>query len=97
MSKIIGQTANRHSPWAAEIAMHLVASKNDTAQMYVAKRKLEKELKEQKDPRMFGNGDIFEKYIYANPKDRNFYERHINGENPKAGWVNTTDFEKTDN
>jgi arylsulfatase A-like enzyme len=60
------------------------------------KNQLEKELKEQEDPRMFGNGEIFEKYIYANQKDRNFYERHVNGENPKAGWANTTDFEKTD-
>jgi arylsulfatase A-like enzyme len=61
------------------------------------KNQLEKELKEQKDPRMFGNGEIFESYLYANEKDRNFYQRHMNGENPKAGWVNKTDFEKTDN
>ncbi len=50
-------------------------------------------LKEQKDPRMFGNGNVFDKYLYSNKADRNFYERQMNGENPKAGWVNKTDFE----
>ena len=61
------------------------------------KKQLEQELKEQGDPRMFGEGAIFDTYLYANKKDRNFYERHVNGEHPKAGWVNKTDFEKTDN
>lgn len=52
-----------------------------------------KELKEQKDPRMFGNGNVFDEYLYSNKAARNFYERQMNGENPKAGWVNKTDFE----
>lgn len=60
-------------------------------------KQLEKELKEQGDPRMFGQGAIFESYQYANKKDRGFYERHLKGENIKAGWVNETDFEETDN
>lgn len=55
--------------------------------------KLIKELKKQKDPRMFGNGNIFDEYLYSNEADRNFYKRQMNGENPKAGWVNKTDFE----
>ena len=55
-----------------------------------------KELKEQQDPRMFGNGNIFDEYLYSNKADRNFYERQINGENPKAGWVNKTDFESVE-
>lgn len=56
-------------------------------------RQLIKELKEQKDPRMYGNGNVFDEYLYSNKVDRNFYERQMNGENPKAGWVNATDFE----
>ncbi|EAR01930.1 sulfatase [Maribacter sp. HTCC2170] len=52
-----------------------------------------KALKKQKDPRMFGNGRVFDEYMYANKTDREFYERQMNGENPKAGWVNKTDFE----
>jgi len=58
--------------------------------------KLIKELIKQKDPRMFGNGKIFDEYLYSNEADRNFYMRQMNGENPKAGWVNKTDFEPED-
>jgi N-sulfoglucosamine sulfohydrolase len=52
------------------------------------------ELKQQNDPRMFGQGRIFDEYIYADDKTRGFYERYMNGEQPKAGWVNPGDFEK---
>lgn len=60
------------------------------------KAKLFTELKSQGDPRMFGQGDVFDHYLYANPKQRDFYRRYMNGElTPKAaGWVNPTDFEK---
>jgi len=51
------------------------------------------ELKEQKDPRMFGNGNVFEEYLYSNKRDRDFYERYMNGEETRAGWVSKTDFE----
>jgi arylsulfatase A-like enzyme len=37
---------------------------------------MEDELKEQKDPRMFGNGHIFDEYEYSN-SDRNYYDRFI--------------------
>ncbi len=65
---------------------------------YAEKRKiLEKELveklAEQSDPRISGNGDIFDSYLYANEIDRNFYERFSTGEEVHAGWVNETDFE----
>jgi N-sulfoglucosamine sulfohydrolase len=55
---------------------------------------MERELKAQGDPRMFGKGHIFDQYQYANPEGRNFYERFMRGEKPKAGWVNESDFEK---
>ncbi len=42
---------------------------------------------------MFGNGNVFDEYLYSNKADRNFYKRQMNGENPKAGWVKKTDFE----
>ncbi len=51
------------------------------------------ELKEQKDPRMFGNGNVFDEYLYANKGGRNFYKRYMNGEPTRAGWVSKTDFE----
>ena len=44
---------------------------------------------------MLGNGDVFDKYIYAEEETRNFYERYMKGEISKsaAGWVDSTDFE----
>ena len=47
----------------------------------------------QQDPRMSGNGDIFDRYEYANPRFRDFYNRYINqGEKIKASWVDPSDF-----
>ena len=58
------------------------------------KKQLFAELKQQGDPRMFGRGDIFDKYEYVNPNDTRFYERYMAGEKVNAGWVNKSDFEK---
>ncbi len=55
---------------------------------------MEQELKMQQDPRMFGNGNVFDNYPYGEPRVRNFYERFMKGEQVKAGWVNESDFEK---
>ena len=56
------------------------------------KKLLISELKKQNDPRMFGKGDVFDNYV----PDRgvNFYEKYMNGEDVKHGWINTSDFEK---
>jgi hypothetical protein len=64
------------------------------AQKAGLKAQMERELKAQGDPRMFGKGYIFDQYQYANPEQRNFYERFMRGEKLKAGWVNESDFEK---
>jgi arylsulfatase A-like enzyme len=58
------------------------------------KQQTEREPRAQGDPRMFGKGDIFDRYVYANPEQRNFYERFMRGEKVKAGWVNDSDFER---
>ncbi|MEX2594546.1 MAG: sulfatase [Anditalea sp.] len=58
------------------------------------KESLFAELREQQDPRMFGKGHIFDEYEYAGAASKNFYDRYMNGEEMKAGWVNETDFEK---
>jgi arylsulfatase A-like enzyme len=55
---------------------------------------MRRELDNQGDPRMFGRGEVFDKYPYADESGRNFYERYMRGERMKAGWVNPTDFEK---
>lgn len=53
---------------------------------------LESELKKQNDPRMFGNGAVFDNY--TPDRNVNFYERYMRGEKVKSGWINDTDFEK---
>ncbi len=58
-------------------------------------RQLYDELKQQADPRMSGNGGVFEAEPYANAKQRGFYERFMGGEKIETDWVNETDFEKT--
>jgi N-sulfoglucosamine sulfohydrolase len=57
-------------------------------------RAMTDKLKAQGDPRMFGRGEIFDRYPIAIVDSRNFYERFNRGENPRAGWVNPGDFEK---
>lgn len=49
-------------------------------------------LEEQQDPRILGNGDVFDQYPYAGIV-RDFYNRYMGGENVKAGWVSVTDFD----
>ena len=52
------------------------------------------ELKAQGDPRMFGQGEVFDRYPYSSPGTRNFYNRLIAGERIRAGWADEDDFEK---
>ena len=60
------------------------------------KNRMESMLKEQKDPRMFGKGDIFNSYGYSNEQGWNYYERFMDGEFTieSTGWVNPGDQEK---
>ena len=53
------------------------------------------ELKNQNDPRVLGNGDIFDNYGFDNPANWNFYERYMNGEikTYQTGWVDPGDYE----
>ena len=57
---------------------------------------LETELTRQNDPRILGNGDVFDRYIYAEERTRDFYNRFMKGELSKvsAGWADSTDFEE---
>lgn len=56
---------------------------------------LMEDLKQQQDPRIFGQGDVFDNYVYSNEKHRNFYNRYTAGKAPQSniGWVNADDFE----
>lgn len=57
------------------------------------KARMEAGLKQQKDPRVLGNGGIFETYEYMDPRTKGFHKRFTSGEKMKAGWVNPSDFE----
>lgn len=52
------------------------------------------ELKAQGDPRMTGDGAIFDRYPHSSPEHVNFYDRYLRGAALKANWVNLGDFEK---
>lgn len=71
---------------------NLAADKNFTTVKNNLKNLMVQKLKEQKDPRMFGNGDVFDKYEYAGDV-KNFYNRFMSGEKLNAGWVSKTDFD----
>jgi N-sulfoglucosamine sulfohydrolase len=60
------------------------------------KARMEKMLKEQEDPRMFGNGDIFNSYGYSEDRGWNYYERFMEGEFTieTTRWVNPGDQEQ---
>ena len=45
------------------------------------------------DPRILGNGDIFDQYEYSGAV-KNYYNRFMGGEKVDAGWVNSSDFEE---
>lgn len=62
-------------------------------QIELLRTQLENELRLQNDPRMLGNGKVFDEYRPTN--GAGFYERFQRGEKPSAGWVNKSDFETT--
>lgn len=53
---------------------------------------MKRRLMEQKDPRILGNGDIFDQYQYSGSA-KDYYNRYIRGEKVKAGWINESDYD----
>jgi N-sulfoglucosamine sulfohydrolase len=51
------------------------------------------QLESQHDPRMFGEGAIFDLYRHGRDYTRNYYNRYMQGEQIEARWINETDFE----
>jgi len=51
------------------------------------------QLMAQGDPRMTGNAQVFDTYLYSAESSRDFYNRYMAGEKMNAGWVNDSDFE----
>lgn len=61
--------------------------------MHGLKARLFAALTAQGDPRMAGKGAAFDTYPYSRDSVRNFHERFMRGERPRAGWVHESDFE----
>jgi N-sulfoglucosamine sulfohydrolase len=53
--------------------------------------RMETELKDQGDPRMLGQGKVFDEYKATN--GAGFYDMFRAGQKPKAGWIDPTDIE----
>jgi hypothetical protein len=64
------------------------------------RRRMESELLKQDDPRMRGEGDVFERYPFSHPWLSDYYERymrrHETGECMEPGWIEPTDIEPPD-
>lgn len=58
--------------------------------------RLFEQLKIQKDPRLMGNGDVFDKYPIF-PKQQGFYEKYMDGQEMNSAWVNKSDFRPEQN
>ena len=72
-----------------------LAGKDMTRQLQTALLdQLFSELREQQDPRVLGNGKIFDEYPHANEKMRGYYEKQMQGQKIPADWVNESDFQK---
>ena len=75
-------------------AVNLAGLPQYAEQKAALEAQLRRELEAQADPRMAGEGHVFDEYIYADERTRDFYRRYMRGEAIQAGWVNETDFEE---
>ena len=71
---------------------NLASQSSQSERMTELRNRMESELRTQNDPRMFGNGRVFDEYRPTS--GQGFYEDYLRGKRPKAGWVNETDFER---
>jgi hypothetical protein len=72
---------------------NLAGEKQHISRLEAMDKLMTEKLIEQEDPRMFGQGHIFDEYPYAGGS-RDFYNRYVKGEKVNASWINKTDFEK---
>jgi len=76
-----------------ECVTNLAARAEYAARAARLREQLFSELKAQGDPRLLGQGAIFDQYPFANERQRGFYDQYLQGRRPEAGWVNPSDFE----
>lgn len=71
---------------------NLAEDENYARQKTSLEQEMIQKLTGQNDPRILGNGDIFDNYPY-NGAVKNYYNRYMSGEDVPAGWVNKTDYD----
>lgn len=71
---------------------NLAEDKNLTVLKAKMLEEMKQKLTEQGDPRILGNGDIFDNYPYSGAV-KDYYNRYMSGEKVPAGWVNKTDYD----
>lgn len=75
-----------------DCAENLAISQSQGDKIGELEKRMESILKQQGDPRMFGQGRLFDNYTPTNGDG--FYEKFKRGEKVNAGWVSPSDFEK---
>ena len=73
---------------------NLAADSAQSGRKLQLRRRLFDALEAQDDPRMRGEGHLFDEFPYSDDSSRGFYQRYMRGESLNAGWVEPTDFEK---
>ena len=73
---------------------NLAQDKNYTRLKTDLQIKMNQMLIEQHDPRVLGNGYIFDNYKFSWDAVRNYYNRYMAGEDIPTPWVNKTDYDK---
>lgn len=73
---------------------NLATDETRRADLASLREQLSRELRAQGDPRLIGLGDVFDKYPHATKSHVGFYERFMQGEPIKAGWIDPTDIDK---
>ncbi|MGV3485035.1 MAG: sulfatase [Planctomycetaceae bacterium] len=75
-----------------DCVVNLADSLSQAKRVAELEQRMEAKLVAQGDPRMSGNGKVFDEYLPTTGDG--FYEKFQRGEKVNAGWVNETDFEK---
>ncbi len=73
---------------------NLILDQNLTETASSLRQQLMSELAQQQDPRMSGNGDVFDEYLLTGGE--NFFEKFMEGDSGRTGWINQSDFEQMD-
>jgi N-sulfoglucosamine sulfohydrolase len=74
-----------------DCVLNLAADSQHATAVQEHRQRMERVLTSQQDPRMLGQGDVFDRYPPTS--GAGFYERYLRGERPATGWVSESDFE----